>query len=149
MIGRYPNLVIDISWVVFETTICKPKCFEPKDEWVKLMEKFPKNFILGSDAVGQYEMPEWLRSATKAPVHGLYGPQIVKYQGMLSALSKETREAIAWKNCEDLFFQGWDLPPRDGIYGYQAPCNEALCLVVHDDKQGEEHGEWIPTGEQF
>jgi predicted TIM-barrel fold metal-dependent hydrolase len=149
MIGKFPNLVIDLSWVVFETTICKPKSFTPKEEWITLMEKFPKNFILGSDAVGQYEMPEWLRSATKAPVHGLYGPQIVKYQGMLDLLSKETREMIAWKNCEDLFFKGWELPAREGIYSYQAPCNEALCLVVHDGKQGEEHGEWIPTGEVY
>jgi predicted TIM-barrel fold metal-dependent hydrolase/xanthine/uracil/vitamin C permease (AzgA family) len=149
MIGRFSNLVIDLSWVVFETTICKPKSFEPKDEWITLLEKYPKNFILGSDAVGQYEMPEWLRAATKAPVHGLYGPQIVKYQTMLERLSKETREAIAWKNCEDLFFKDWELPPREGTYGHQDPMNEALCLVVHDDKQGEEHGEWIPNGEVF
>jgi hypothetical protein len=149
MIGRFSNLVIDLSWVVFETTICEPKSFTPKQSWIDLLEKYPKNFILGSDAVGQYEMPEWLRAATKAPVHGLYGPQIVKYQEMLSLLTKETRDAVAWKNCEELFFKGWELPPREGTYAYHEPTNDALCLVVHDTKQGEEHGEWIPTGETF
>jgi predicted TIM-barrel fold metal-dependent hydrolase/xanthine/uracil/vitamin C permease (AzgA family) len=149
MLERFNNLWIDISWVVYETTICKPKSFMARDEWLQLFEKYPKRFVLGSDAVGQYEMPEWLRAATNAPVHGLYGPQIVKYQETLNALSKETREALAWKNCEELFFQGWSLPPQEGRYSRLDPTNEALCLVVHDDKQGEEHGEWIPTGEMF
>jgi hypothetical protein len=154
MIGRFPNLIVDLSWVVFETTMCKPKrlaegAFEVKDEWLAVMEKYPKNFIIGSDAVGQYEMPQWLRAATKAPIHGLYGPQMVKYQGMLSSLSKSTREAIAWKNCEDIFFKNWKLPPREGNYHQHDATNEAECLVVNDKIRGEETGEWIKTGEVF
>lgn len=71
-------LFMDISWVVLETYI-----YENLDTWVELIEDYPNNFILGSDAVGSYSsIPFEMR----------------RYTLLLDSLSPITREKIAHKN---------------------------------------------------
>jgi hypothetical protein len=48
MLRKYPNLHIDISWVVYETNLLKDGSPDPK--WVQLIEQFPDRFIIGSSS---------------------------------------------------------------------------------------------------
>jgi len=62
--GRH--VYIDLSWVVFEDYILKDL-----DGWAALIEKFPDNFMIGSDKVGRFDT---------------YRREIRKYNRLLGAL---------------------------------------------------------------
>ena len=47
LLGKYPNLHVDVSWVVYETYLDKDD--QPSADWVKLIEAFPDRFMIGSD----------------------------------------------------------------------------------------------------
>jgi hypothetical protein len=53
------------------------------EEWVALIQKYPDNFLIGSDSVGKY---------SGIPM------ELKKYQALLSALPPETRSKVAYKN---------------------------------------------------
>ena len=38
MLGKYPNLYVDVSWVVYETNLLKQG--QPNPDWVALVEAF-------------------------------------------------------------------------------------------------------------
>lgn len=72
------SLFMDISWVVLETYIYKN--LEP---WVKLIEDYPNNFIIGSDSVGSYSsIPFEMR----------------RYTLLLDSLSPVTKMKVAYRN---------------------------------------------------
>jgi hypothetical protein len=52
LLQTYPNLRVDISWVIFEQEIA-PNGLVNKD-WPALIEKYPDRFIIGSDLVGAF-----------------------------------------------------------------------------------------------
>lgn len=71
-------LYLDLSWVVLGAYV-----YKNLDEWVALIQKYPDNFLIGSDSVGKY---------SGIPM------ELKKYQALLSALPAETRSKVAYKN---------------------------------------------------
>jgi predicted TIM-barrel fold metal-dependent hydrolase len=130
----YPNIYFDISWVVYETTICKPRTYTPKPEWLNLFEKYPTRFYMGSDCVGQFESIDG---------ENLYAPQQVKYHELLTMLTDEARDGLAWRNSERLFFEGWKVPTYAKT---AAPKMPGECLVINEKLQT---GSWVPNGELY
>ena len=51
------HVVIDLSWVVYKDYVLKDL-----DSWSALIKKYPRNFVLGSDAVGRFgDYPDQIR----------------------------------------------------------------------------------------
>ena len=75
---HHENLYLDLSWVVLGAYV-----YKNLDEWVALIQKYPDNFLIGSDSVGKY---------TGIPM------ELKKYQALLNALPTETRSKVAYKN---------------------------------------------------
>ncbi len=90
-IGRvltaYPNLYVDISWVVFEDYIYRlnpqTQQRELNGEWVALIEEFPDRFMVGSDKVGRF---------------GNYHEETQEYYVLLDALKPDTARKVARDN---------------------------------------------------
>jgi predicted TIM-barrel fold metal-dependent hydrolase len=81
MLAAYPNLYIDLSWVVFETYLTKSG--QPVKDWVDLIESFPDRFMIGSDKVGKF---------------GNYHEEMQKYYVLLEALKPETARRVGHDN---------------------------------------------------
>ena len=81
MLTSYPNLYIDLSWVVFETYLVQNG--HPVQKWVDLIEKFPTRFMIGSDKVGKFDN---------------YHEEMQKYYVLLDALKPETARRVAHDN---------------------------------------------------
>jgi len=47
LLGQYPNLSIDLSWVIFEQEIAPGGTLDRR--WVGLIEEYPSRFVIGSD----------------------------------------------------------------------------------------------------
>ena len=82
MLRKYPNLQVDVSWVVYETNLLT-KDGKPNEQWVKLIEAFPDRFMIGSDKVGHF---------------GNYPDEILKYYNFLDALRPTTAQKLAREN---------------------------------------------------
>ncbi|WP_196888936.1 amidohydrolase family protein [Aureivirga sp. CE67] len=80
LLNEYPNLFIDISWVLFDEHIKMDM-----DNWVSFIEEFPDRFSLGSDNVAN----------TKT-----YVKDVSKYQPLLKRLKPKTRELVSKGNIE-------------------------------------------------
>ena len=81
MVKTYPNVWIDIAWVVFEDYIAKES--KLSQAWVDLLEEFPDRFMIGSDKVGKF---------------GNYPAEMQKYYLLLDALKPETAKKVAHDN---------------------------------------------------
>jgi len=81
MLATYPNLSVDISWVLFDTYLVKDG--KPVPSWLALFEKFPARFIIGSDKVGRFHD---------------YAPVMQRYYLLLDAMKPETAKRIAHDN---------------------------------------------------
>lgn len=53
MLEAYPNLFVDLSWSML-TPYLLDEQGKPRGEWLKLVERFPERFMLGSDVVGRF-----------------------------------------------------------------------------------------------
>ena len=53
MCDNYPNLMVDISWVVWEDVICD-ESGKVKKGWVDCIQKHHTRFFIGSDNVAQF-----------------------------------------------------------------------------------------------
>jgi len=51
MLATYPNMSVDISWVLFDTYLVKDG--KPVADWLTLFEKYPARFIIGSEPIRQ------------------------------------------------------------------------------------------------
>lgn len=79
VLTKYPNLYFDISWIVYEDYIDKDM-----KEWIKLFEKHPTRFMIGSDIVGAWDN---------------YTKEIRKYYPMLNAIKdQELVNNLCYKN---------------------------------------------------
>lgn len=85
MLNTYPNLDLDISWVVYEEYIAPGGAAAP--DWVALIEAFPDRFLLGSDKVGKFDD---------------YEGETLKYYVLLDALRPETARRVARDNLMSL-----------------------------------------------
>jgi hypothetical protein len=73
------HVFIDLSWVVFDDYISRNMT-----RWARLMDKYPKNFMLGSDIVGKFAG---------------YAKEIGRCRPLLAKLgSRKIRENVAWRN---------------------------------------------------
>jgi predicted TIM-barrel fold metal-dependent hydrolase len=53
MLEAYPNLYIDLSWSLL-TPYLLDEQGKPREAWLKLVERFPERFMIGSDVVGRF-----------------------------------------------------------------------------------------------
>ena len=53
LLDDYPNLYIDLSWTMLRPYLLN-KEGEPDEDWLKLVERHPTRFVLGSDVVGRF-----------------------------------------------------------------------------------------------
>jgi hypothetical protein len=81
LLRKYPNLYVDVSWVVYETNLLTKD--KPNADWVALIEAFPDRFMIGSDKVGHFAD---------------YPQEILKYYTFLDALKPETAKKLAREN---------------------------------------------------
>jgi predicted TIM-barrel fold metal-dependent hydrolase len=81
MLGQYPNLTIDLSWVIFEQEIAAGGVLDRK--WVGLIEEFPARFVIGSDVVAVFNQ---------------YKPTVQRYELLLDSLKPATAKRVAHDN---------------------------------------------------
>ena len=82
------NLWIDISWIVYDYYFLDkfPNNFydgDTLDDWVKLIEKYPERFLIGTDKVGHF---------------ATYPEEVTKYYKLLDKLKPKTVENICKNN---------------------------------------------------
>lgn len=90
------HVSIDLSWVIYGDYIKKDW-----DSWVALIEKYPDNFMIGSDQVGSY---------------ATYAATVRDYDELLSRLKKKTAKKIGHDNLLELFKGLSGEIPRDYRY---------------------------------
>jgi predicted TIM-barrel fold metal-dependent hydrolase len=96
MLGRYDNLHVDLSWVVYEDAVCEPPersgdPLIPKQVWIEdVIEPYADRVMLGSDLCGHF---------------GSHGKTMARYNGLLSRLSPESRHKVARGNAERMYFR--------------------------------------------
>lgn len=54
LLGEYPNLYIDLSWSVLDPYLLDEHG-RPDPQWLGLVKRYPKRFMLGSDVVGRFD----------------------------------------------------------------------------------------------
>ena len=94
MLEAYPNLYIDLSWSML-TPYLLDDAGQPRPEWVKLVERFPERFMLGSDVVGRFNK---------------LGKEMRRFEPFLDALPEE----VAHKVARDNFLTILPKPPGNG-----------------------------------
>lgn len=70
MLASYPNLNVDISWVVYSDYIARDEA--SLAAWAGLIERFPDRFLVGTDKVGHWKG---------------YQAEMTKYNALLARLS--------------------------------------------------------------
>ena len=88
MLAKNKNLWIDLSWIVYDYYFLDqfPDHYadgNTPDDWVKLIEKHPDRFMIGSDKVGHWET---------------YPAEILRYSKLLDQLKPETAEKLCRTN---------------------------------------------------
>jgi predicted TIM-barrel fold metal-dependent hydrolase len=81
MLKTYPNLWVDLSWVVFPMDVYPDG--KLNEEWVALVEEFPDRFMIGTDSVGHFDE---------------YEKTIFRYYVFFDALSQKTARLVAKEN---------------------------------------------------
>jgi predicted TIM-barrel fold metal-dependent hydrolase len=81
MLGQYPNLTIDLSWVIFEQEIAPGGTLDRR--WASLIEEYPGRFVIGSDTVGVFDQ---------------YQQTLQRYYVLLDALQPGTARKVAHDN---------------------------------------------------
>ncbi|OZO04246.1 5-oxo-L-prolinase [Pseudomonas sp. IB20] len=93
LLEAYPNLYIDLSWSML-TPYLLDDAGKPRPEWLKLVERFPERFMVGSDVVGRFNK---------------LGKEMHRFDPFLDALP----EAIARKMARDNFLATLPKSTRD------------------------------------
>merc|ERR1719262_1614200 len=129
MMTAYSNLHADISWVVWEDVICENDGSGlPKKSWIKVFEKHPTRFTIGSDQVGQFIGPaghNWLK------------PEITKYWTLADCLAPSVAQAILYDNAERIWFKDWDMPTvasGNPQFRQIPPCYKGETLHMNEGK---------------
>lgn len=82
LLKKHDNLYIDLSWSLLNHYLLDENG-KPDGEWLKLIEKYPNRFMLGSDAVGRF---------------GGIGKALHAYNPFLDALNEATAHRVARDN---------------------------------------------------
>ena len=128
MLSNYPNLKVDISWVVWEDVICDADGVV-KPAWVEVVQKHNTRIFIGSDNVAQF-------FPIKDTSVNLLAVNITKYWQLFDKLTPEAAENVAYKNAYKEYFDNWDVPTgsRGGRYARGEAFYECESL---DPKEGE------------
>jgi len=86
MLQDHPNLNVDLSWVVYDQTVCRGGV--PKKAWLSLIEKYPERFLIGSDICGRFH---------------LVGKCMARYDRLLDMLSAGTRQSVSSLNARRIW----------------------------------------------
>lgn len=102
------HVLIDLSWVVFEDYLLAKDCDgdvkhnpvsgEPliRQEWIDLIERFPGNFLLGSDKVGDFNGNKYTKEIRKFdPLLRQLTPEVAKKVASLNWLRIVPEEGLA------------------------------------------------------
>lgn len=81
LLQQYPNLTVDLSWVIFEQELAPGGALDRR--WPALIEEFPTRFVIGSDTVGVFDQ---------------YKPTLQRYYVLLDALRPATARKVAHDN---------------------------------------------------
>ena len=82
LLEAYPNLYVDLSWSML-TPYLLDDAGQPRPEWVKLVERFPERFMLGSDVVGRFNK---------------LGKEMRRFDPFLDALPEDVAQKVARDN---------------------------------------------------
>ncbi len=82
LLKTYPNLWIDLSWSVLEDHLLTSK-EKIKNHWLKILQRHPDRFMLGSDLVGNFDR---------------IGDLLAEFDDVLDALSAEDAKKLAHDN---------------------------------------------------
>jgi hypothetical protein len=104
----YPNLMVDISWVVWEDVICD-ESGTVKPGWVECIQKHHTKFFIGSDNVAQF-----------FPINdtsiNLLASNITKYYQLFDKLTPDAAQNVAHLNAERVYFENWKVPVGEGVF---------------------------------
>ena len=89
LLDQYPNLQVDISWVVYDDVVCSS--LEPKKHWLDVINRHPDRFCLGSDLCGHFDH---------------LGQTMARYNTLLRGLEPRVQRQVASENAERLWFDG-------------------------------------------
>ena len=87
LLDRFPQLHVDVSWVVYDDVICT--MLEPKKHWLEVIHRHPTRFSIGSDLCGHFEH---------------LGRNLARYNALLRDLPPKIRRLVASQNAEKLWF---------------------------------------------
>lgn len=82
MLATYPNLYIDLSWSMLDTYLLDEEGNADED-WVRLVERFPDRFMIGSDVVGRFNN---------------LGKHMMRFDAFLDELDEEVARKVARDN---------------------------------------------------
>jgi hypothetical protein len=97
LLNEYSQLHIDLSWVVYDDIVCKPRRHDqerliPLKGWIEeVIVPFADRVTIGSDLCGHFAQQ---------------GQNLARYNGLLAALPEEVRDRLARQNAERLWFGG-------------------------------------------
>ncbi len=98
LLTQYPNLWIDLSWVVYDDYVAPLNTHGDKrivnEDWLALLKDFPDRFMIGSDAIGHMDT---------------YAATVRRYDVLLDAMEPATARKVAHDNFLSV------LPKRAGI----------------------------------
>ncbi len=86
LLDQYPNLWVDISWIIFDVAVCPEG--RPSPDWLALAEQHSSRICLGSDLVTRFER---------------LGPELHRYDIFLDSLSESARADICWRTAEHVY----------------------------------------------
>ncbi len=99
LLSKYHNLHVDLSWEVYDSTICDPGIvarenkYQPKQEWIDLIEEHQDRIMIGSDLCGHFDS---------------HGKTMARYNSLLKKLSDEAAQKVASGNAEKMYFHAFD-----------------------------------------
>jgi hypothetical protein len=82
LLKTYPNLWIDLSWSVLEEHVLNSK-EQIKNHWLKILQRYPDRFMLGSDLVGNFDR---------------IGEILTEFEDVLDTLSEADARKLAHDN---------------------------------------------------
>ena len=86
LLGEYPNLCVDYSWIVFDELIAPGGVPDPK--WLELTERYSERICIGSDLVTKFER---------------LGPELERYDALLDVLSEEACANVAHRTADRIY----------------------------------------------
>ncbi len=87
VLSKYSNVYVDLSWVVYDQTVCR-KDATPRKCWLKLMDEYPDRFLVGSDLCGHFD---------------LLGKTMARYNLLFEMLENYTRKMICTENAKRIW----------------------------------------------